>query len=359
MELCLGHPLDQAAERIGHDPMLRCRAMSGPVGRAVLAVAWLAIVAVLSLGAAGIVATMAHQPGTDARPELTYAGDAAAEPELEAAERELSELSAEVAALSDLGRLAIGQLTAGNSDALDATVAEGEALAATVTVHTQAIRDQLEAPPGLGPEADLNLSPDLRRRHALAEAALTSTDGLEAAWSRLAVSSAAASRITTLLTDHDQTTADAAAAGREERYADAIALLDESDTLMARSRAFRDTLSQTVDVSTLTDWLDVNAEYDAALRRLYQALIDSGGRVNDEVRAAFAAEADAASRLPPDSRALVVILSEIGRGGLNQAVITIEQARGELDSAISLIGATADASAPPPDDERPVVPPSP
>ena len=61
--------------------------MSGPVGRAVLAVAWLAIVAVLSLGAAGIVATMAHQPGTGARPELTYAGDAAAEPELEAAER--------------------------------------------------------------------------------------------------------------------------------------------------------------------------------------------------------------------------------------------------------------------------------
>ena len=59
-----------------------------------------------------------------------------------------------------------------------------------------------------------------------------------------------------------------------------------------------------------------------------------------------------------DLRALVVILSEIGRGGLNQAVITIEQARGELDSAISLIGATADASEPLLDDE-PVAPPSP
>lgn len=332
--------------------------MSGPVGRVVLAIAWLAIVAVLSLGAAGIVATMAHQPGTDARAELTYAGDAAAEPELAAAERELSRLSTEVADLSDLGRLAIGQLTAGNSDALDATVAEGETLAATVTSHTDAIRRQLESMPGFGADAELRLSPDLRRRHELAVAALDSTDGLEAAWSRLAVSSAAASRITGLLTEHDQTTADAAAAGRAERYEEAIGLLDQSDALMAQSRAFRDTLSRTVDVSTLTQWLDLNASYDAALRGLYQALIDSGGRVNDAVRAAFAAEAEAASKLPPDSRALIVILAEIGRGGLNQAVITIEQARGELDSAISLIGASAEESEAP-DDDEPVVPPSP
>ena len=75
---------------------------------------------------------------------------------------------------------------------------------------------------------------------------------------------------------------------------------------------------------------------DAALRTLYQALVNSGGRINDEVRAAFAAEAEAFQRLPPDSRALVIILAEIGRGGLNQAVITIEQARGELDSATTM-----------------------
>ena len=50
---------------------------------------------------------------------------------------------------------------------------------------------------------------------------------------------------------------------------------------MAQSRAFRDTLANTVDVSTLTDWLDVNSAYDAALRRLYQALVDSKGRVTE------------------------------------------------------------------------------
>jgi hypothetical protein len=317
--------------------------MSGPVGRAVLAVAWLAIVVVLSLGAAGIVATMANQPGTPARAELTKAGDDAIEPGLTAAESELSKLSDEVAELSNLGRAALGHLSAGNRDQLDATVAQGEDLALAIEQHAAAIRTSLEGLPGLGPQADLTLSPEVVRRQQLALNALPSADGLAAAWSSLAVSAAAASRITGLLTDHDQTTADAATAGRAERYEDALGLLDKSDDLIAQSRSFRDTLSRTVDVGTLTDWLDLNANYDAALRRLYQALVDSKGRVNDEVRAAFAAENEAKSHLPPDSKALVIILAEIGRGGLNQAVITIEQARGELDSALGLLAA-AEAS---------------
>jgi len=83
------------------------------------------------------------------------------------------------------------------------------------------------------------------------------------------------------------------------------------------------------------------------LRRLYQALVDSKGKVNDEVRNAFEGEKAARSKLPPDSKGLVIILAEIGRGGLNQAVITIEQARGGLDSALSLL---ATEQSPSPDD---------
>ena len=356
MELGLRHRLDEATRGgthvpksparvgwFGHDPMLRCRAMSRVAGRAVLAAAWLVIVIVLSLGAAGIVATMAHNPGTAARAELTYAGDKAFEPGLSAAEVELTKLSDEVSALSQLGRKALSQLTSGDSDALDATVTEGETLASTITAHGSDIRAQLEALPGLGRAAELTLSPEVRRRHAIALGALGAIDGLEPAWSQLAVSSAAASRIVTLLTDHDATTGEAAALGRSEKYEEALAKLDESDSLMSQARALRDTLSRTVDVGTLTTWLDLNSTYDAALRGLYQSLVDSGGRLNDEVKAAFEAEKEAASHLPPDSKALVVILAEIGRGGLNQAVITIEQSRGELDSAIGLLSASGAA----------------
>jgi hypothetical protein len=37
-----------------------------------------------------------------------------------------------------------------------------------------------------------------------------------------------------------------------------------------------------------------------------------------------------------------VILAEIGRGGLNQAVITIEEARGDLEAVVGLLTAGPD-----------------
>ena len=51
-------------------------------------------------------------------------------------------------------------------------------------------------------------------------------------------------------------------------------------------------------------------------------------------RAAIKAEADARARLPPDTRGLVIIMAEIGRGGMNGAVIAIEEARAKLADAI-------------------------
>jgi hypothetical protein len=52
------------------------------------------------------------------------------------------------------------------------------------------------------------------------------------------------------------------------------------------------------------------------------------------VREAFSGEQAARRGLPADTRGLVVIMSDIARGGLNQAVISIEQARGALSSAL-------------------------
>ena len=53
------------------------------------------------------------------------------------------------------------------------------------------------------------------------------------------------------------------------------------------------------------------------------------------VRAAMDKEAAAKARLPPDTRGLVLIMSEIGQGGMNAAAIEIEQARGDLDEALA------------------------
>ena len=144
-----------------------------------------------------------------------------------------------------------------------------------------------------------------------------------------------------LLTSHDEQTAAAAKMGSDGKYESAIAQLDASDATIADSRALADRLAATTDVSTLRAWIDRNADYDAALRVLYKALIKSGARVNAEVREAFDLEQQARAQLPGDTRALVVIMSDIAQGGLNQAVIAIEEARGSLAEAHRGPGAAA------------------
>ena len=71
-----------------------------------------------------------------------------------------------------------------------------------------------------------------------------------------------------------------------------------------------------------------------ALKNLYIAIKKVGKKVTDATRQAVKAEAAARARLPPDTRGLVIIMAEIGRAGMNEAVIGIEEARGKLTDAI-------------------------
>src|SRR4051794_8890111 len=107
MELRLGHRFERRAEvRIGHRRMLRCRrpvTSHAPVDRAARLrtllgsiawwAAWLVAVELIALGAAGLAAGVDHEPGTAARAELTYAGDSAIRPGLDAATADAEKLS--------------------------------------------------------------------------------------------------------------------------------------------------------------------------------------------------------------------------------------------------------------------------
>jgi hypothetical protein len=112
--------------------------------------------------------------------------------------------------------------------------------------------------------------------------------------------------------------------------------LEEADKAIADAGHLRDQLAKTVDVSTLDEWLDRSHKYDVALRNLYTKLVASKGRVTPAVRVAMTEERKARDRLPPDTRGLVLIMAEIGRGGMNGAVIAIEQARGQLADALAV-----------------------
>ena len=97
-------------------------------------------------------------------------------------------------------------------------------------------------------------------------------------------------------------------------------------------------LANTTDVDILSRWIDRNATFDAAVRKVWTMLVKVEGQDHQGVRTAFDELRTARAALPPDSRAMIIIMAEVARGGLNQAVIAIEEARGRLSAAHAIGG---------------------
>ena len=326
-------------------------AMTRSLERAALAVVWLLIVAVISVGGAGLVAAMANQPGTPGRAELTAEGDARAGAALDRIQSELVGLTKDVERLGELGRGALTSLVASDFAALDAAVADGQTLARSIDTRSAQILEEIRAVPGTGPMEALTWSLETGRRRDLALSAVSSTGGLELSWTRLAAGSTVANRLTVLLTQHDPTAGQAAKEYQAKKFAASLKTLASAQAMLDGAKTLRDQLANTVDVTTLTQWIDRNAEYDAALNRLIKATVAAKGKVTKELQAAFTAERRAHDLLPSNTTGLVIILAEIGRGGLNQAVIGIEETRAKLQAAVDRLsspgpGASDDGGAP-------------
>lgn len=328
--------------------------------RFVLALGWLACAVLLAFGSAGLVAGLSREPGTPARPELTWAADEAVRPGLAAATADLARLADEVTELGRLGRAALATLIERDLDRLASTITAGTSLVATIDADAAGLRARLTTLPGVGPGIEGRLGPELRAEYAAILTALESTAGLRESWATLTAGSAAAARLATLLADHDRYAAAAARAGSRGSYSPALTELASATATLDQAQALRDVLANTADVTVLDQWLGRNRDLDLALARLYRALRASKGTVTAEVRDAAAAERAAQERLPPDTRGLVVIMADIARGGLNQAVITIELARGRLAAAVgSLDASTPGSSTPgPPSPGPPAGPPA-
>jgi hypothetical protein len=223
----------------------------------------------------------------------------------------------------------------GDTAGLASTIDAGGAQLARVTTSRDALVAALGQVPYVNDTPELYLSTATRQRYAALGMTPALTTRLEGDWAVLSARALAAAEIPALLAKHDQQTAAAAAQGSAAHYKEAIALLDAPAATLAAVGAARDGLSTSADVSTLTSWIDRNAAYDAVLRTLYTTLLDAKGRVTSAVRTAFAGEQAARAALPADTRAIVVIMSDIAQGGLNQAVIDIEVARGSLSKALA------------------------
>jgi hypothetical protein len=273
--------------------------------------------------------------GTD-RTGRTARGDAVVSQSLDSIETELHTLADGVHTLSGQARGVLAAIAAN-----DMTLAESAAATGTLTVNTigtqaAAIRTKLGAVPIVSSnQAAYLLSRGVRDRYGNDIDAVTATDGLNSAWTLLTVGSLSATQLSSLLANHDKAVVNAAGRGRLADYGAALGQLDGADAAITQARALRDKLATSVDVSTLNQWLDRSAAYDKALRALYTALRASGGAVNDAVRAAARAEEAAKARLPPDTRALSLIMGEVGQGGMTDAAVAIEQAASDIDEALA------------------------
>ncbi|MBI2763775.1 MAG: hypothetical protein HYX54_08520 [Chloroflexi bacterium] len=293
----------------------------------------------IAFGSAGIVALWAHPPGTAARAELTWQGDTQLGAMLDRSQVDLVSIAEKTDRLAVLARGAIGALTADDQGPFSDALTEGSALASSIERDSGSLRERLTSLPGAGTFDVLRYDGGVLARRVGLLAALDATRGLGRSWATLTTGSLQASALIGLLVAHDTTVGRAAAQGRAANYEAALATLDMAIARLDDAVVIRDRLANTTDVSTLDQWIERNRRYDEVLTALYGALRDSGGVLTDAVRAARQDESNARAALPPDTRGLVVIIADIGRGGLNQAVIAIDQARARLTLAIQALSA--------------------
>jgi hypothetical protein len=320
-----------------------------------LPIAWLAASIVLALGAAGIVAALDHLPGGSGRPELTWTADEAVAPALDAAVADLDVLANAVGVLGDAGRSALSALVGRDTPGLTGAISAGTDQLDLIEAAAATLENRLASIPLTAADRKTRYSAPILARHDAIRTALPAVEPLRSAWERLTAGVIPAVELTDHLLAHDSVAGEAIQLGGAGKYPEAIARIDQAAGELVAARTIRDRLAATVDVATLDQWIARSADYDAALRDLWDALRRSGGRVTQAVRDAAAHERAAKELLPPDARALVVILGDVSRGGLNQAVIAIEEARGQLLDALARASAVPTV---PPGEPTPVATPT-
>jgi hypothetical protein len=316
------------------------RRATGPLATVVVALAWLLAAFTIAAGGAGVVAVVSHQPGTAAREELTWGADQAIRPGLVRAVADLVELQDLVAGVGRAGRGALGGLVVRDSTAVARALSDGTALVEAVDAKSALLSAYLATLPGVRADGTPRVGTGLGDAYRRISEALGATEGLRRQWAILTAGAASADRLVTDLGRHDSYVVSAVRYGSAGRYDKALVRLGQASLMLDRVVALRDVLATTTDVTTLDQWIARNRALDVALRDLYAALQVADGKATPLVRQRLAEAEAARAQLPPDTRGLVVIMADIARGGLNQAVIAIEEANSRLKAALDAIRGT-------------------
>lgn len=305
------------------------------LGSTVNALLWVVLAAAVALGAAGLTGQLTHPPGDDRRAELTYSGDHAIGVRLDDATARLRDVSANVDTMAEAAKAALAAISSADAVALQTNLERGNGAAVLISSATLDLRSSLTGLPGDGPDATIQFSNATLVRRAQILASIDAAVSLAEDWQSVTGRSVDAARVVNLIRQHDTTIAAAAALGRSASYADAISLIDQGLITLQDVASLRDQLVTSSDVTVLDEWVQRNDNYDKALKTLYDALLGAGGRNTLVVQAAYRDEKIARDQLP-NAGAIVVIVAEIARGGLNQAVLAIDDARRRIDAALEV-----------------------
>ncbi|MEA2676100.1 MAG: hypothetical protein QOJ81_241 [Chloroflexota bacterium] len=297
---------------------------------------WTMVLVLASLGGAGL-AVAADRPGNPVqRPELTYRADMAAQPWVDHLFGDLGAVRDDGTELSSNGRDVLGSLSSLDLDGANAALARGDQTSAAIAMLINGLHDTVSRAHGA---VDMwRLGPLWADVFNQIDAAIAAADQLPADWAAISATGRPVTGVVDALNAHDQAVFQATAAGREGRWADAIALLNgaAADALAIATGA-RDQLAAVAPVETLDDLLGRERAYDAALAGLYQFLANGGSQSGDQFVALKAQVDTTQAALPSDNGALVVIVGEAAGLPIADQLLAMERAHGTINDALEAI----------------------
>ena len=297
--------------------------------------AWSVAVVAIGLGVAGAGAAMNPVPDETTRPELYARAERALAPAMADLTAAIDALDVPVERLATTSREALVDLSARDPVALQGHLSEGDALVREIGSLATQVQAAIETLPYV--EGTDLLARATEARIAASLDAVDAVLPLADLWSALSASTVPTATLTSALADHDRLTFSAVQAGSTDDYAGALEELAGAGEQLDVAQAVREQIKASVDTSTLDEWIARNRAYDAALVTLYKDLLASHGAPTAALRRELAAVEAAQQLLPPDTRALIVIIGDLAQGGLNQAAIALEQARGALADAVAAV----------------------
>jgi len=296
---------------------------------------WTILYAAFAAAGAGLIGESFHAPGSPARAELTYSGDAALGARLDDAAARLHAIANQVDTLSADAKTALEEVADTDPTRLRAALEDGGQTATSIATATRDLKESLAGLPGDGPGAAVTYSNATLVRRAAIISAIDTSSGLASLWQTVTGGAANAGHLINLIDSHDATVLQAAAKGRAHAYSEGAKILDSALDTIAEVQQLRTTLISDTGDTVLDEWIRRTSNYDKALQALYRALVKSHGAITIDVQSKRRDEQAAFAELPPDRRTIIVIVSEVARNGLTEAILAIDDASGRIDDALA------------------------